>query len=150
MINYWGNIGEIIIFVLMQKEKKKVEVVAAIIMYNNKILCVQRGENKLDYISKKYEFPGGKIEKGESHEQTIVREIQEELKMDIFTNDHFLTVEHDYPDFFLTMHSFICSCDEPIVHLTEHIDYKWLSVNELEELDWAEADVPIVKKLMLL
>ena len=150
MINYWGNIGEIIIFVLMQKEKKKVEVVAAIIKYNNKILCVQRGENKLDYISKKYEFPGGKIEKGESHEQTIVREIQEELKMDIFTNDHFLTVEHEYPDFFLTMHSFICSCDEPIVYLTEHIDYKWLSVNKLEELDWAEADVPIVKKLMLL
>ena len=112
----------------MQKEKKKVEVVAAIIKHNDKILCVQRGENKLDYISKKYEFPGGKIEAGETREQTITREIQEELKMAISPNEDFLTVEHEYPDFFLTMHSFICSCDDPTVHLTEHIDYKWLFI----------------------
>ena len=132
----------------MQKEKKKVEVVAAIIKHNDKILCVQRGENKLDYISKKYEFPGGKIEEGETREQTVVREIQEELKMDISTNEDFLTVEHEYPDFFLTMHSFICSCENPTVHLTEHIDYKWLSISEMEALDWAAADIPIVDKLI--
>ncbi|MFN6091437.1 MAG: NUDIX domain-containing protein, partial [Bacteroidota bacterium] len=62
---------------------KKVEVVAAIIVHNNKILCVQRGENKLSYISKKFEFPGGKIEEGEKKEETIKREIKEELNMDI-------------------------------------------------------------------
>lgn len=132
----------------MQTEKKKIEVVAAIIRHNDKILCVQRGENKLDYISKKYEFPGGKIEEGETREQTVVREIQEELKMVISTNEDFLTVEHEYPDFFLTMHSFICSCENPIVHLTEHIDYKWLSISEMEGLDWAAADIPIVEKLI--
>jgi len=131
----------------MQKEKKKIEVAAAIIMHNDKILCVQRGENKLDYISKKFEFPGGKIEKGETQEQTVVREIQEELEMNISSQEYFLTVEHDYPDFFLTMHSFICSCDDPTVHLTEHIDYKWLSTSELGGLDWAAADIPIVDKL---
>ncbi|MFT5861226.1 MAG: 8-oxo-dGTP diphosphatase, partial [Flavobacteriaceae bacterium] len=131
----------------MQKEKKKVEVVAAIIKHNDKILCVQRGESKLDYISKKYEFPGGKIEAGETREQTVIREIQEELKMNISTREEFITVEHEYPDFFLTMHSFICSCDDPAVHLTEHLDYKWLSVSELKRLDWAGADVPIVDKL---
>ena len=127
--------------------KKKVIVVAAIIMNNDKILCVQRGENKLEYISKKYEFPGGKIELDETREQTVVREIQEELKMEITPNQDFLTVEHEYPDFFLTMHSFICSCDDPTVHLTEHIDYKWLTISELNGLDWAEADIPIVDKL---
>ncbi|MDB4534236.1 (deoxy)nucleoside triphosphate pyrophosphohydrolase [Vicingaceae bacterium] len=127
--------------------KKKVIVVAAIIKHNDKILCVQRGYNKLEYISKKYEFPGGKIEVGETREQTVIREIQEELKMDITPNEDFLTVEHEYPDFFLTMHSFICSCDDPTVHLTEHIDYKWLSISELNGLDWAGADIPIVDKL---
>ncbi len=128
--------------------KKKVTVVAAIIKHNDKILCVQRGDNKFEYISKKYEFPGGKIEVGETREQTVVREIQEELKMDITPNEDFLTVEHEYPDFLLTMHSFICTSDHPEVHLTEHIDYKWLRLSDLAKLDWAAADIPIVKKLL--
>ena len=134
----------------MQNQKKKVEVVAAVIMHNNKILCVQRGENKLPYISKKYEFPGGKIEAGETKEQTIKREIKEELHMEISTGDELITVEHEYPDFFLTMHSFICTCADPTVKLTEHIDFKWLETSELEGLDWAAADVPIVEQLMKL
>ena len=129
-------------------KKKEVEVAAAIIEHNGKILCVQRGENKLDYISKKYEFPGGKIEDGETKIQTVVREIQEELHMDISANKEFLTVRHEYPDFFLTMHSFLCSCIDPSLHLTEHIDYKWLSTSELNSLDWAAADIPIMEKLM--
>ena len=132
----------------MQNQKKKVEVVAAVIMHNNKILCVQRGENKLPYISKKYEFPGGKIEAGETKEQTIKREIKEELNMEISTGDELITVAHEYPDFFLTMHSFICTCADPTVNLTEHIDFKWLATSELEGLDWAAADVPIVEQLM--
>jgi len=127
---------------------KSIEVVAAIIIYENKILCVQRGENKYDYISKKYEFPGGKMELGETKEQTIKREIHEELNMHIDVEKEFTTVIHQYPDFILTMHSFICKCDNPILKLTEHIDFKWLKVNELENLDWAEADIPITQKLM--
>lgn len=130
------------------QEKKQVEVVAAIIKNNGRILCVQRGENKLPYISKKYEFPGGKIEKGESKIETITREIKEELFMDISTEEEFITVQHEYPDFHLTMHSFICSCENPEVQLTEHIDYKWLLSSELEGLDWAAADIPIVDKLI--
>ncbi len=127
---------------------KKVEVVAAIIVNDNKILCVQRGENKLPYISRKFEFPGGKIEEGETKEETIKREIKEELNMDINVMDEFITVNHQYPDFNLTMHSFICDCNSPELTLTEHIDYKWLSKNEMEHLDWAEADIPIVNKLI--
>ena len=127
---------------------KKVTVVAAIIIHENKILCVQRGESKLPYISKKYEFPGGKIEKGETLEQTIIREIKEELVMKIIPDDQFITVEHQYPDFHLTMHTFKCRCKTRDLKLTEHIDFKWLALDELEGLDWAAADIPIVNKLL--
>ena len=127
---------------------KSVEVVAAIIINNERVLCLQRGENRLAYISKKYEFPGGKIENGETKEQALLREILEELKVEIEVKEPFLTVSHQYPDFHLTMHSFICTCENPHITLTEHIDFKWLTKIELERLDWAEADVPIVKKLM--
>jgi len=128
---------------------KKVEVVAAIIINENKILCVQRGEHKYNYISRKYEFPGGKIEDGERQEDAIRREIYEELKMEIKTFKKFVTVIHEYPDFLLTMHSYICTCKNSSLELTEHIDFKWLRTNELRGLDWAAADVPIVEKLVI-
>ncbi len=132
----------------MQNQKKKIEVVAAVIMHNQKILCVQRSENKYAYISKKFEFPGGKMEEGETKKQTIIREIKEELNMDIIPIKELNTVEHEYPDFNLKMHSFISECLSSEVFLSEHIDYKWLSVSELETLDWAAADLPIVEQLI--
>jgi len=127
---------------------KNIEVVAAVIIFENRVLCVQRGENKYDYISKKYEFPGGKIEIGESKKDALKREILEELKMNIDVEEEFLTVIHQYPDFILTMHSFICHSKIPHLTLTEHINYIWLKAIELESLDWAAADIPIMKKLM--
>ena len=129
---------------------KKVEVVAAVIFHNNKILCVQRGDNKYNYIAFKYEFPGCKVESGETNEAAIKREILEELSLEISIDSQFLTVNHEYPDFILTMHSFICSCDNPSIELSEHIDFKWLDKTELKTLDWAAADVPIVDKLIAL
>lgn len=127
---------------------KKIEVVAAIIISENEILCVQRGESKLPYISKKYEFPGGKMEEGETRNQAIQREILEELNLNINVASEYLTVEHTYPDFHITMHSLICSVENRNLTLSEHIDFKWLPKEELEVLDWAAADVPIVEKLM--
>lgn len=127
---------------------KSIEVVAAIILHNNKILCVQRGANKFDYISHKYEFPGGKMEIGETKEETITREIFEELKMKIVVKEEFLTVVHHYPDFILTMHSFLCASDDTKLTLTEHVNFQWLKKEELLNLDWAAADIPIMKKLM--
>lgn len=127
---------------------KHIEVVAAIIEYDNKILCVQRNENKLKYISKKWEFPGGKIESGETKEETIKREILEELKMQLDIQVEFISITHQYPDFSLTMHSFICNCKNPILTLTEHIDFKWLNKDELAHLDWAAADIPLVNELI--
>ncbi len=127
---------------------KKIEVVAAVIHHNEKILCVQRGDNKYNYIAFKYEFPGGKIEEGETNEEAIKREILEELNLNITIDSNFITVNHEYPDFTLIMHSYICSCSVPELQLSEHIDYKWLDKTELKPLDWAAADIPIVDKLI--
>lgn len=127
---------------------KKIEVVAAIIKHDNTILCAQRGKNKLEYISEKYEFPGGKIELGETKKVALKRELIEELNIKPVIGDLFLSVVHQYPDFELTMHSFICEVDTKELTLTEHISHKWLKKEELHILDWAEADLPIVEKLM--
>lgn len=126
---------------------KKVEVVAAVIINQTDILVVQRGKNKHSYISEKFEFPGGKLELGESRDDAIKREIQEELKMKIEPFEELITVEHEYPDFHLTMHAILCRTESRDLELTEHIAYKWLSKDKLEGLDWAAADVPIVELL---
>ncbi len=127
---------------------KHVDVVAAIIFHDDKVLCVQRGESKFEYISRKYEFPGGKIEPGETNIDAIKREISEELKMEIEVQNDFMTVEHQYPDFRITMQCFKCSCAISRIVLTEHINYKWLSPSSLWSLDWAGADIPVVQRLI--
>ncbi len=127
---------------------KKIEVVAGVIFWEDQVLCVQRPKNKLHYISEKFEFPGGKIEEGETKEEALHRELFEELNLATKIKSFFLTVVHEYPDFELTMHSFKCEVDSKELTLHEHVDQKWLKINELTALDWAAADVPIVHKLM--
>ena len=126
---------------------KQIEVVAAVIVHESKILCVQRNQNKYDYISFKYEFPGGKVEENESQEDAIIREIQEELNLNISIQKHLITINHSYPDFHITMNTFLCNCSSKDIVLNEHIDAKWLDVKELSNLDWAAADLPIVAQL---
>lgn len=128
--------------------KKHYTVSAAIIVENKKILCVQRDKGKYDYISYKYEFPGGKLEEGENEEEALKREISEELNLEIDVAEKFLVVTHEYLDFDLTMHSYLCKANTEQLVLKEHIDAKWLYKNELIELDWAAADLPIVTKLI--
>lgn len=128
---------------------KKIEVVAAIIYFEDKILCVQRPKNKLTYISEKFEFPGGKIEQGETQEEALKRELIEELNILTEIKSFFITVVHEYPDFELTMHSFICEVKTKQLILNEHIAQEWLSLPELNKLDWAAADIPIVNKLIM-
>lgn len=127
---------------------KKIEVVAAIIKYQDLILCAQRKKSSLEYISEKFEFPGGKIEEGETKTDALKRELIEELNITPKIQELYLTVNHEYPDFELTMHSFICEVTTKEITLNEHISYKWLSKKELKSLDWAAADLPIVEKLM--
>ncbi|PCJ82018.1 MAG: DNA mismatch repair protein MutT [Bacteroidetes bacterium] len=126
---------------------KKIEVVAGIIYCKNQILCVQRPKNKLHYISEKFEFPGGKIEEGETKKEALHRELLEELNISTKIKSLFMTVVHEYPDFELTMHTFICEVETKELTLVEHIDQKWLTTEELKTLDWAAADIPIVNKL---
>jgi len=128
--------------------KKHYTVSAAIIVDNKKILCVQRNKGKYDYISYKYEFPGGKLEEGENEEDALKREISEELNLEIDVAEKFLVVTHEYLDFNLTMHSYLCKANTEKLVLKEHIDAKWLNKDELIELDWAAADLPIVSKLI--
>ena len=128
---------------------KKIEVVAAIIYFKDRILCVQRPQNKLAYISEKFEFPGGKIENGETEIEALKRELSEELNIIPEITSHFLSVNHQYPDFELTMHSYICQVETENIILNEHISKEWLTLNELKKLDWAAADVPIVDKLIM-
>ncbi|VEU79906.1 (deoxy)nucleoside triphosphate pyrophosphohydrolase [Haploplasma axanthum] len=124
--------------------KKHIEVVAAVIKKDNKYFCAQRKDS--GELAKKWEFPGGKVEAGETPEQALKRELMEELEIDIKINKFIMTVEHEYNSFELTMHAFLCETDKEIV-LTEHLDSKWLLIDQLSDLDWAAADLPIVDKL---
>lgn len=126
---------------------KKIEVVAAIIIHNVEILCVQRPKHKLEYISQKFEFPGGKIEAGETKEQALNRELKEELEIEAIIGNHVITVVHEYPDFELTMHAYIVKVDNKDITLTEHISQLWLTKKTINSVDWAAADIPIVDKL---
>ncbi|WP_445720045.1 (deoxy)nucleoside triphosphate pyrophosphohydrolase [Flavobacterium sp.] len=128
---------------------KKIEVVAAIIYFENEILCVQRPISKLSYISEKFEFPGGKIENGESKVDALKREILEELNITLNIKSFFMTVLHEYPDFELTMHSYVCEVDSKEIVLNEHLSLEWLNIKDLKKLDWAAADIPIVDKLIM-
>ncbi len=129
---------------------KTIEVVAGVIKDKQGLtLAVQRGESSKEYISKKWEFPGGKIEEGESREDALSRELSEELKIETTIGDLVMTVDHTYPDFRLIMHAYHCEIISGELTLTEHLDQKWLRGSELKDLDWAAADIPIVDKLIL-
>jgi 8-oxo-dGTP diphosphatase len=127
---------------------KKIEVVAAIIYSQEKILCVQRKPSNLSYISEKFEFPGGKIESNETQIEALRRELIEELEIHPIIEDFFLSVTHQYPDFELTMHTYKCRLSSRKLKLNEHISSQWLQTKDLISLDWAEADLPIVTKLV--
>lgn len=133
---------------------KRISVVAGVIKHQGSVLCVQRPHSKLEYISRKWEFPGGKVEAGETPESALVREIDEELNLCVVVGKLLKIVDHDYPDFFISMTVYMCTLSQGIeksdLKLNEHINYKWMRVinSNFKQLDWAEADVPIVNKIL--
>ena len=123
---------------------KIVEVVAAIILRDGKFFATQRGYGEWkDW----WEFPGGKLEAGESPEEALKREIREELSTDICIEEFLCTVEYDYPKFHLTMHCYKCSLLTEALHLNEHEAARWLTIKEIDSVRWLPADILVVKSL---
>lgn len=128
---------------------KRIEVVAAIIRKNDKIFATQRGYGEWkDW----WEFPGGKMESGESPEDALVREIREELSADIAVGKLLKTVDYDYPAFHLTMHCYMCTLSRDAMHLNEHESARWLGADMLRDVKWLPADealLPLIETELL-
>ena len=124
---------------------KTIEVAAAIIKKDNKIFITKRSYGE---FADMWEFPGGKLEEGESREEALKREIKEELELDINNLEYLTTVEYDYPNFHLTMHCFICEICGGTLSLNVHNDVKWVTLTELKNQKWIPADIEIVEKLV--
>lgn len=124
---------------------KKIKVVAAIIIHKDKILSTQRGYGE---YKGKWEFPGGKVEPGETYQSALVREVKEELAIEVHVGELFEVVEYDYPQFHLSMNCYICNIKSGSLRLKEHMDAKWLTKETLKSVDWLEADHGLIEKLI--
>ena len=125
---------------------KQIEVVAAIIRKGDRIFATQRGYGEWkDW----WEFPGGKMETGETPEEALKREIREELSTEIQVDELLSTVEYDYneQDFHLTLHCYLCSLLTEAMHLNEHEAARWLSRDELNSVQWLPADLEVIEML---
>ncbi|MGJ1263717.1 (deoxy)nucleoside triphosphate pyrophosphohydrolase [Sphingobacterium spiritivorum] len=121
-------------------------VTCALIIHQEKILICQRSEKMK--LPLKWEFPGGKIEAGESKKDCLIREIKEELHLHIEVNEPLQMVEHHYTDFSLQLFPFVCSVIAGKLTPQEHAQAIWVSKQQLTNYDWAEADIPIVKEFL--
>ena len=123
---------------------KTIEVVAAIIHQDGKILATQRGYGEFKGL---WEFPGGKMVPGETEEQAILREISEELNVEVVVERKVCTVEHDYPQFHLVMHCYWCSIGSGVLELREHQSVRWLEQPQWKSVEWLPADVSVIEAL---
>ena len=124
---------------------KTIEVVAAIIKKDDKIFITKRSYG--EFIDM-WEFAGEKVEVGETQEEALIREIKEELELDITNLNYLTTVEYDYPSFHLIMHCFICEICGGTLSLNAHNDAKWVSLEQLASQKWIPADIEVVEKLL--
>ena len=129
---------------ITMNERKHIVAVAAIIVRDGRIFATQRGYGEW---KEWWEFPGGKIEHGETPEDALKREIREELATEIEMDELFTTVEYDYPKFHLTMHCYLCTIVNGELSLLEHEDARWLAMDELDSVKWLPADKDVIEKL---
>lgn len=123
---------------------KTVRVVAAIIINDGKVFVTQRGYGE---FKDGWEFPGGKIDAGETPEEALVREIKEELDTEVEVKELLETVEYDYPKFHLSMDCFICKIKAGKLVLKEHEASKWLTKETLDSVEWLPADLELIEKI---
>ena len=123
---------------------KKIEVVAGIVCRENKILATQRGYGE---FKDGWEFPGGKLEAGETRVDALKRELREELDMEVVVGELLETVEYDYPNFHLSMDCFWCEIIEGNLNLLEAEDSRWLTKEKLYDVDWLPADRGLVETI---
>ena len=123
---------------------KQIDVVAAILHRDGAYFATQRGYGEFEGM---WEFPGGKIEPGESPEDALKREIQEELGVDIAIEELLCTTEYDYPSFHLTMHCYLCCVEAGNIELREHKSARWLTSETLDNVEWLPADKEVIDKL---
>lgn len=126
--------------------KKHLQVVGAVVLEEGCVLAAKRGESTYAYVAHKYEFAGGKIEAGETPEEALVRELAEELRTKARVVREFMTVTHEYPDFIITLHTYLCELLSPF-YRTEHEQLAWLPLASLDAAQWAPADAPVVEAL---
>ncbi|QXE01509.1 (deoxy)nucleoside triphosphate pyrophosphohydrolase [Terribacillus sp. DMT04] len=125
--------------------KKIINVVGAVIKQNNKILCAQRGTEKS--LPLKWEFPGGKIEKGETPQEALKRELTEEMQCIISIGEAIEDTTYEYDFGIVNLKTYYCELEEGEPTLTEHVAIKWLAPEELHTLDWAPADIPAIERI---
>ena len=123
---------------------KTIQVVAAVIIQDEKVFATQRGYGE---FKDGWEFPGGKIEKGESPQEALIREIDEELNVSVSVGGLLDTVEYDYPTFHLSMKCYLCTIESGELVLKEHKNAKWLDKKQIYSVDWLPADISLIKKL---
>ena len=124
---------------------KTIKVVAAIIKKDDKILIAQRLKGE---FAGQWEFPGGKIEEGESTEDALKREIMEEMELDIEIDEFLMTAEYDYPTFHLSMDCYICSLKSNQIQLHDHSAIQWISIkDDIKNINWIQADVQIIETI---
>jgi 8-oxo-dGTP diphosphatase len=125
--------------------KKQINVVGAVIVKDGEILCAQRGGS--GSLAGMWEFPGGKVEAGETPQEALLREIDEELLCEVLVGDHVETTAYDYDFGVVTLTTFYCELVSGTPSLTEHAAVRWLSPADLHLLQWAPADIPAVKRI---
>ncbi len=124
--------------------RKHYHVVAAVVEVDGKVLCMQRGKTRYTYTSYLWEFPGGKIEEGETPQQALHRELIEEMDLDVEVHELLATVTHDYPDFTITLAAYRCVATTTHFTMREHAACRWLSWADLPSLSWCAADERLI------
>ncbi len=129
---------------------KHLDVAAAVVIKDGKVLAMRRGPGGNPVTSLKWEFPGGKVEPGEAPSQTVERELREEMSYEVRAVRRLAKVDQDYPDFGITLDAWLCSADSFGFVRKEHIDSRWIPLEELsaDVLDWAPADRKIVEAIL--